>query len=91
MTAIAIPESVQAYFPRHLDPSQLWVHYNAQADSLTVYFTGTPVPSIWDDVNEYAYVGYSRDDNTAVTGLMIEHFSRWLLVAGRSTEALQPA
>ncbi|MFN8489767.1 MAG: DUF2283 domain-containing protein [Caldilineaceae bacterium] len=91
MAAIAIPESVQRYFPQTLDPAQLWVNYNPKADSLTIYFTGKPVPSVWDDVDEYAYIGFALDNETIVTGVMIEHFTKWLLVPGHTERELQPA
>ena len=91
MAAITIPESVQRYFPRQIDPSQLWVHYNSGADSLTIYFTGEPVPSVWEDIDQYAYIGYAEEDETASTGVMIEHFSKWLLVRGRAEQVLEPA
>ena len=42
---------------------------------------GKPVPSIWNDVDEHAYIGFALDDETKVTGVMIEHFSKWLLVS----------
>lgn len=83
MAALTIPEAVQAYFPHYIDPAQLWVNYNPKADSLTIYFTGKPIPSVWDDVDEYAYIGFSLDDERMVTGLMIEHFSRWLMIPGQ--------
>jgi hypothetical protein len=83
MATIMIPDSVQGYFHKTVEPSQLWVSYNPTADSLTIYFTGKPVPSVWSDVDEYAYIGFSLSDETLVTGLMIEHFSQWLLVPGR--------
>jgi hypothetical protein len=79
------------YFPAHIDPSQLRVKYNAQADSLTIYFTGKPVPSIWTDVDAYAYIGFAEDNKTFVTGLIIEHFSKWPLVADHAHQQLQPA
>jgi len=91
MATITIPVSVQRYFPRQIEPSQLWVTYNAEADSLMIYFTGKPVPSVWEDIDTYAYVGYALDDETTVTGVMIEHFSKWLLVPGHADQALQPA
>jgi hypothetical protein len=89
MAAIAIPESVQAYFPSVIEPSQLWVNYNPQADSLVVYFTGQPVPSIWNDIDEYAYIGFAADDETIITGVMIEHFSKWLLLPNQVGHELQ--
>jgi hypothetical protein len=89
MAAIIIPESVQAYFPRQIEPSQLWVNYNAEADSLTIYFTGNPVPSVWEDIDQYAYLGFSLDDENVVTGVMIEHFSKWLVTPDRSQQQLQ--
>lgn len=79
---ITIPDFVQAYFPDRIDPAQLWVSYNPKADSLTIYFTGKPIPSVWADVDEYAYIGFSIENENIVTGLMIEHFSRWLLMPG---------
>ncbi len=85
MAAITIPESVKSYFPQKLDPAQLWVNYNPRADSLTVYFTDTPVPSVWEDTDEYVYIGFAPDNETRVTGVMIEHFSQWLLVSGQSS------
>ena len=91
MAALTIPESVQAYFPNNIDPAQLWVNYNAKADALTIYFTGKPTPSVWDDVDEYAYIGFSLEDERIVTGLMIEHFSQWLLMPGHTRKQLQPA
>ena len=57
--ALVIPTSVQRYFPKLIDPSQLWVNYNAIADSLTIYFTKQPVPSVWEDVDQFAYVGFA--------------------------------
>lgn len=89
MAAIIISESVQAYFPHSIDPSQIWVNYNPLVDSLTIYFTGSPTPSIWEDVDEYAYIGFDAVNETIVTGLMIEHFSRWLLLPGRSAQEMQ--
>ena len=83
MATIAIPEAVQAYFPKSIEPSNLWVHYNPRADALTIYFTGQPVPSIWTDVDTYAYIGFAEDDESSITGLMIEHFSQWLLATDR--------
>lgn len=91
MATLIIPEGVQRYFPDHIDPDQLWVNYNAKADSLTVYFTGKPVPSIWTDVDAYAYIGFAADNKTIVTGLMIEHFSKWLLISNYPQRQLQPA
>jgi hypothetical protein len=90
MAAITIPNAVVRYFPQQLDPSQLWVNYNAAADSLIIYFTGKPVPSVWEDVDQYAYVGFALDDETAITGVMIEHFSKWLLAPEQPEQALQP-
>lgn len=72
-----------------IDPTQLWVRYNADADSLTIYFTGTPVPSVWDNIDEYAYIGFSLADENVITGVMIEHFSKWLTVPGHSQRELQ--
>ena len=91
MAAIAIPESIQVHFPQPIEPAQLWVNYNPKADSLTIYFTGKPVPSVWNDVGEYLYIGFALDNETVVTGLMIEHFSKWLLVSDHSERQLQPA
>jgi len=91
MAALTIPESVQAYFPHSIDPAQLWVNYNQKADSLTIYFTGKPIPSVWDDVDEYAYIGFSIENESVVTGLMIEHFSRWLLIPDHTQHQLQTA
>jgi hypothetical protein len=86
-----IPESVRAYFPHDIDPTQLWVNYNTQADALVIYFTGKPVPSVWSDIDAFAYVGFALDDETSVTGVMIEHFSKWLLLPDRAIQELQPA
>ena len=72
-------EWLQHYLPQGIDPSELWINYNAQADSLTIYFTGQPVRTIWSDVDDYAYIGFAPDDENIITGIMIEHFSRWLL------------
>ena len=88
---IAIPASVQRYFPTMIDPAQLWVNYNPAADALTVYFTSHPVPSVWDDVDQYAYIGFAIDDETLVTGVMIEYFSKWLLVSDQAVQQLEPA
>jgi len=83
MATITIPESVKEYFPHKLEPKQLWVNYNPKADSLTVYFTDQPVPSVWEDIDDYVYIGFASGDETRVTGVMIEHFSKWLLVPGQ--------
>jgi hypothetical protein len=80
MAAITIPDSVKRYFPQAIDPTQLWVNYNPKADTLTVYFTAHPVPSVWEDIDRYVYTGFASDDERRVTGVMIEHFSQWLLV-----------
>jgi hypothetical protein len=91
MAAIVIPESLKQYIPKHVDPAQIWVRYNQDADSLIIYFTGNPVPTVWNDVDEYAYLGFSLDDETELTGVMIEHFSKWLLVPGLGSRELQLA
>ncbi len=92
MATLTISERVQHYFPPLLlDPSQIWVNYNAKVDSLIVYFTGKPVPSVWSDVDDYAYIGFALEDETVVTGLMIEHFSKWLLAPAYAQQQLQPA
>ncbi len=67
MAAITIPDSVKRYFPQAIDPTQLWVNYNPQADTLTVYFTDHPVPSVWEDIDRYVYIGFAS-------------VSQWLLV-----------
>ena len=91
MATITIPEAVQVYFPKTVEPSQLWVKYNPQADTLTIYFTGQPVPSVWSDIDRYAYIGFALDDETTVTGVMIEHFSKWLLVSDYREPEFEPA
>lgn len=91
MAALAIPQQVQKYFPKHMEPSSWWVRYNPAADSLTIYFAGKPVPSVWRDVDAYAYVGFAEENGTVVTGLLIEHFSQWLLVSDHVQSRLQPA
>ena len=85
MAAITIPESVKNYFPQKLDPAHLWVNYSPNADSLTVYFTDKPVPSVWEDTDDYVYIGFAPDDETRVTGVMIEHFCQWLLLSGQNS------
>ncbi|MEZ4661332.1 MAG: DUF2283 domain-containing protein [Caldilineaceae bacterium] len=84
MAASIFPDSVQAHFPREIDPSKVRVIYSPPADSLTIYFTGQPMPSVWEDVDEYVLIGFSMADDTVVTGLMIEHFSRWLVDFGHT-------
>lgn len=91
MAAITIPDALKAYFPIHLKPEQLWVHYNPHADSLTVYFDGSPTPSVWDDVDDYAFVGFSISDDRVVTGVKIERFTKWLLVPGQPDRVLEVA
>ncbi len=86
MAAIAIPESILEYFPQKIIPTQLWVNYNPDADSLTVYFTDKPVPSVWEDIDDYVYIGFASDDETIITGIMIEHFSQWLFVSEHSEQ-----
>ena len=86
MAAITIPDSVRKYFPQKIDPAQLWVHYDPMADSLTIYFTNTPVPSLWEDLDKYVYIGFAADDETRVIGVMIEHFSQWLLAFDLHTQ-----
>jgi hypothetical protein len=83
MAALAIPESAQVYFPETIDPAQLWVNYNSKTDSLTIYFTGKPVPTVWSDIDEYVYIGFALNNETIMTGVMIEHFSKWLLVSAQ--------
>lgn len=80
MATLTLPPTVQSYFPAGIDPAQLWVHYSPETDTLTIYFNGKPVPTIWEDVDEYAYIGLDAQDETAVTGVMLEHFSKWLLL-----------
>jgi hypothetical protein len=84
VAAITIPDSVKRYFPQQIDPAQLWVNYNPKADSLTIYFTDKPVPSVWEDIDKHVYIGFASDDEKIVTGVMIEHFSKWLLVGDLS-------
>ena len=89
MAAITIPKSVKAYFPQKIEPTQLWVNYNPKADSLTVYFTDKPVPSVWEDIDDYVYIGFASNDETIITGIMIEHFSQWLFVSGHNEQELE--
>lgn len=91
MAAITIPEPVKVYFPQKIEPAQLWVNYNPNADSLTVYFTDKPVSSVWEDVDDYVYIGFASDDETIVTGVMIEHFSKWLFVPEHNERELELA
>lgn len=77
--------------PDQLKPENMWVNYNANADSLTVYFNGKPVPSVWDDVDEYALIGFSTEDDNLVTGLKIEHFTTWLLQPDQRERLAEPA
>ena len=91
MAVITIPKPVKAYFPQKIEPTQLWVNYNPKADSLTVYFTNKPVPSVWEDIDDYVYIGFASDDETIITGIMIEHFSQWLFVSGHSERELELA
>jgi len=91
MATITIPESIQKYFPRQISPESLWINYNPQADSLTIYLTGKPVSSEWEDVDDYIYVGFSPEDETRATGIMIEHFTKWLLVTDSSSRKTESA
>lgn len=91
MATLTIPESAQMYFPKTIDPSQLWVNYRPKADSLTIYFTGKPVPTVWSDIDEYVYVGFALDNKNSVTGVMIEHFSKWLFESIRTENVLSAA
>lgn len=91
MATLTIPESVRAYFPKAIDPARLWVAYHSETDSLVGYFDGKPVPTIWKDVDMFAYIGFDVTDETVVAGLMIENFSKWLLVSNASEAELHPA
>jgi hypothetical protein len=84
VTAYRVKRLKKGDFPNTVEPSQLWVNYSPKADSLTIYFTSQPVPSVWDDIDQYAYIGFALDDETSVTGIMIEHFSKWLFVSNLS-------
>ena len=68
----------------------MWVQYDQQSDSLVVYVTGTPVPTVWNDIDDYAYMGFALDDEEKMTGIMIEHFSQWLLVPDRDDGVFEP-
>lgn len=89
MAAIAVPEPLQKYIPRNIHPSQVWVQYDQHSDSLVVYVTGKPVPTVWNDIDDYAYLGFALDDEEKMTGIMIEHFSQWLLVPDRDDRVLE--
>lgn len=69
MAAITIPDSVKRYFPKALDPTQLWVNYNPKADTLTVYFTDHLVPSVWEDIDRYGAYLRVRGQGQAEQGL----------------------
>lgn len=73
--------SVKGYFPQKIIPTQLWVNYNPDADSLTIYFTDEPVPSVWEDIDDYVCIGFASDDESIATGVIIEHFIKWLFVS----------
>lgn len=90
MATINIPESIQGYFPQKIDPEQLWVNYNPHADSLTIYFTSKPVPSEWEDIDDYVYLGFLPGDETKATGIMIEHFTKWLLITDNNKLKTEP-
>lgn len=91
MAALTIPASAKTYFPKTIDPTQLWVNYHSATDSLVVYFAGEPVPTIWEDVDKFAYIGFALNDETTVTGLMIENFTKWLLVSTMAEAEMAPA
>lgn len=77
MAAFVIPESLQTYIPQTIAPERLWVHHDPRSDSVVIYFTGEPVPTVWDPIDDYLSLGFSEDE-TVATGVMIEHFSGWL-------------
>jgi hypothetical protein len=90
MATINIPPSVQQYFPEHIDPTQLWVNYNAEIDSLLIYLRVNlcrQYGKMWINTPMLAFLWMMK----SVTGVMIEHFSHWLLVPGRADSMLQPA
>ncbi len=89
MAVIAIPAAVRQYLPETVNPEELWVHFDAKSDSLIVYFYGQPVDSVWTDIDTYAYVGFDAADETTATGIMIEHFSKWLLSPQPSSSILR--
>ncbi len=89
MAVIDIPQAVRQYLPQTVEPEQLWVHYSAKSDSLIVYFDGQPVDSVWNDIDSFAYIGFAAEDDTTATGIMIEHFSKWLLSLEASSNGLQ--
>ena len=60
MAAITMPDSVKRYFPQNIDPTHLWVNYNPQADTLTVYFTDAPVPSVWEYIEKGTCISVLR-------------------------------
>jgi hypothetical protein len=91
MATLTIPTTVQQYFPAQIDPSQLWVQYSPAVDSLVIYFTGQPIPTVWEDVDLHAYIGYDVTDETVVTGVMIEQFSKWLLAPSSAKQPLSVA
>lgn len=89
MAVIAIPAAVRQYLPETVKPENLWVHFDAKSDSLLVYFDGHPVDSVWTDVDSFAYIGLDAESETIATGIMIEHFSKWLLSSETSPSVLQ--
>jgi hypothetical protein len=63
-----------------VDPAQLAPKYNPLADTLVVYLTPDHKGTVWSELDDYLLLG-REEQSGAVTGIMIEYFSEWLLLA----------
>ena len=54
--------------------------FEPDADTLVVYFTADHTPTYWSELDDYLLLG-RHADSEQVTGVMIEYFSEWLLLA----------
>lgn len=59
---------------RTVKPENIWANYDHISDSLLIYFTGKPVPSSVEWLDNH--MGILLDDNDTVVGFQIDHVKR---------------
>jgi hypothetical protein len=75
-------QSLQKQIPDFpaIEASAIETHYNPPADTLVVYFRVDHHPTYWSEIDDYLLLG-RKIGTEEITGVMIEYFSEWLLMA----------
>ena len=69
-----------------IDPSQLWVNYDAESDSVVIFLTGTPQPSVSIYTDNGLYVMVDPKDRKLI-GFQVENWEKVFVPAHAEIQA----